>query len=297
MVAQIKSKKNLYERLGVARDADEATLKKAYRKLSLKVHPDRNPAPGADEAFKMLGKAYEVLNEPQSRRYYDQTGEESAQAAAQNRQQQNPFGGMGGFQRGGNVHQVNLDEVFAQFFGGGMQGGGGRHRFQRQQQHQQGRRQQQQEQQAEARPQDMMGQFIFVIIMMLSLFGTSLQGGQESKFAFHASKQFPSERETESGTRVKYYVKSTFEVDFLRGTQRDNNLWRIDYEVDEMKQQYLQRDCQSEQAEKDKRYREARWRHTDKKRLDQIQQAKMPSCDRFKSFKKTRLKIYQQGGG
>jgi curved DNA-binding protein CbpA len=66
----------------VARDVDGDALKKAFRKLSKKVHPDRNPAEGATEAFKALQKAYEILEDDQKRRYYDQTGAESPQAAA-----------------------------------------------------------------------------------------------------------------------------------------------------------------------------------------------------------------------
>lgn len=59
----------MYERIGVARDVDASTLKKAYRKLSMKVHPDKNPAPGAEEAFQMLQKAYAILEDDQKRRY------------------------------------------------------------------------------------------------------------------------------------------------------------------------------------------------------------------------------------
>lgn len=54
----------LYEKLGVPRDADEAALKKAYKKLSLKLHPDRNPHPKAEAAFQAVNKAHEVLPTP-----------------------------------------------------------------------------------------------------------------------------------------------------------------------------------------------------------------------------------------
>lgn len=69
VVRKIKGTKNLYERIGVPRDVDASTLKKAYRKLSMKVHPDKNPAPGAEEAFQMLQKAYAILEDDQKRRY------------------------------------------------------------------------------------------------------------------------------------------------------------------------------------------------------------------------------------
>ena len=60
--------------LGVERDADENTLKKAYRKKALKVHPDKNNSPQADEAFKKINAAMACLNDPQKRRVYDQVG-------------------------------------------------------------------------------------------------------------------------------------------------------------------------------------------------------------------------------
>ena len=74
----IIKKRDLYQRLGVTRQATDDDLKRAYRKLCVKVHPDKNPAKEAEEAFKLVNKAMEVLSNPDSRRYYDQTGEEAS---------------------------------------------------------------------------------------------------------------------------------------------------------------------------------------------------------------------------
>ena len=69
------AKRDYYEVLGVDRDADDEEIKKAYRKLALKFHPDRNPNDKtAEEKFKELGEAYEVLIDPQTRAAYDQYG-------------------------------------------------------------------------------------------------------------------------------------------------------------------------------------------------------------------------------
>jgi len=67
--------KDYYEVLGVARDASEGDLQRAYRKLARKFHPDISEAPDAEERFKELGTAYEVLKHPDHRKLYDQYGE------------------------------------------------------------------------------------------------------------------------------------------------------------------------------------------------------------------------------
>ncbi|KAH8547730.1 hypothetical protein BGW37DRAFT_509202 [Umbelopsis sp. PMI_123] len=96
----------LYEVLGVAPEATQDQLKKAYRKLALKYHPDKNPEAG--DKFKEISHAYEVLSDSQKRDIYDQFGEEGL----------NGQGGMGG--------GMDAEDLFSQLFGGGMFGGGGR---------------------------------------------------------------------------------------------------------------------------------------------------------------------------
>ena len=108
-----------YRVLGIEQNADEAGIKKAYRKLALKLHPDKNSAPHADEAFKAVGLAYATLSDSQKKIIYDRYGEEDPD---------NRAGGMGGA-RGGGVHfngqEVNPEDIFNMFFGGGMPGGMG----------------------------------------------------------------------------------------------------------------------------------------------------------------------------
>jgi molecular chaperone DnaJ len=105
--------------LGVARDASEAEIKKAYRKLAMECHPDRNPSPDAEGRFKEVTEAYEVLRDPQKRAAYDRYGKAGVGA------------GAGGF----GFHHVDLAEalnIFMRDFGGmgGLESlfGGGRAR-------------------------------------------------------------------------------------------------------------------------------------------------------------------------
>src|SRR5437773_5327424 len=110
------AKRDYYEILGVERSATEEEIKKAYRKLAVKYHPDKNPGDkSAEDRFKELGEAYEVLCEPQKRSAYDQYGHAA-------------FDKRAGFGRGG-FHDPF--EVFREVFGGGsifdeLFGGGGR---------------------------------------------------------------------------------------------------------------------------------------------------------------------------
>ena len=105
-----------YEVLGIDRNADDATIKKAYRKLAMKYHPDRNPDnKEAEEKFKELGEAYEVLSDADKRAAYDRMGHE----AFKNGGMGGP-GGPGGF--GGFTDPADL---FSQIFGGAFGGFGG----------------------------------------------------------------------------------------------------------------------------------------------------------------------------
>jgi len=107
--------KNFYKILGVEKNVSAEDLKKAYRKLAVQYHPDKNPgSKEAEEKFKEISHAYEILSDPQKRAAYDQFGEAAFQGGGAGGR-----GGMGGFE---GYHDPF--DVFRQAFGGGGGGGG-----------------------------------------------------------------------------------------------------------------------------------------------------------------------------
>jgi molecular chaperone DnaJ len=106
------SKRDYYEVLGVSKSATADEIKKAYRKLAIQFHPDKNPDnPAAEDKFKEAAEAYEVLSNSEKKQRYDQFGHQGV-------------GGAGGYGGGG----MNMEDIFSQFgdiFGGGGAGGFG----------------------------------------------------------------------------------------------------------------------------------------------------------------------------
>ncbi len=115
------SKRDFYDILGVNRDASDEEIKKAYRKLAMKYHPDRNPDnPKAEEHFKEVKEAYEILSDGQKRTAYDQYGHAGVDPQA------GMGGGFGGFGAGAGGFSDAFGGIFDEIFGAGRAGGGGR---------------------------------------------------------------------------------------------------------------------------------------------------------------------------
>lgn len=107
--------RDYYELLGVSRSADQDEIKRAYRRMARKYHPDVNKESGAEETFKEINRAYEVLSEPEIRARYDRFGEAGVGSSAAG-------AGAGGFQDMGDMG--GFADIFESFFGGGFGGAG-----------------------------------------------------------------------------------------------------------------------------------------------------------------------------
>ncbi len=110
----MSDKRDFYEVLGVDRDADQRTIKRAFLKKARTVHPDVSDDPDAEEKFKELNEAYSVLSDEQKRANYDRFGTADGMGGSGYVDINDIFGGMG------------MDDIFSSIFGGGMGGGGSR---------------------------------------------------------------------------------------------------------------------------------------------------------------------------
>lgn len=117
------AKKDYYEILGVSKNATDAEIKSAFRKMAKQYHPDVNKEPGAAEKFKEISEAYSVLSDESKRKMYDQYGADAVNNAGQGGS--GGFSGFGGFQggfgdfSGFGFGQDDLEDIISSFFGGG----------------------------------------------------------------------------------------------------------------------------------------------------------------------------------
>ncbi|KAK5584464.1 hypothetical protein RB653_006075 [Dictyostelium firmibasis] len=241
-VKRIKACKSFYDVLEIKKDANEIDIKKAYRKIALQMHPDKNQAPGAEDAFKIVTQAFSCLSDPRKRQTYDLHGSEEPT-------NRSPFSRGGG---GGGMYyedDISPEDIFNIFFGIPTNGArnrraGGNHYYatsmggspfgngvqfnfggapmnRRRSQHQHHHHQPQQETQESA--YSLLIILIPLILFFLSLFGSGsgssagISTNYKNLYEFSQSQQFQKERiipvDLESGDKIdiQYFVKVDFE--------------------------------------------------------------------------------------
>lgn len=117
IVREIRRKKDYYDILGLEKTSSVEDVRKAYRKLSLKVHPDKNKAPGSEEAFKKVSKAFQCLSVEENRKQYDLVRSDEPVYEQQTRRRRAHQGFNNGFYYN---QDVDAEEIFRNFFFGGM---------------------------------------------------------------------------------------------------------------------------------------------------------------------------------
>ncbi|KAJ6179360.1 Heat shock protein DnaJ [Penicillium mononematosum] len=289
-----------YEILLVERSATDNEIKKAYRKQSLLTHPDKNGYEGADEAFKMVSRAFQILSDEEKKSKYDKFGGDpdsrfqpgpSASSGA------SPFSGFGGggFPRGGARfdEEVSAEEMFNRFFNGGFGGMGGGgfggpqfvfnmgggpgfrvHQFGGQAPRRRPRpAATEQEAQLDARSflrQLLPLIILFILPLLSSLFsGPSTSSGPSYRF------DTPSPR-IHSAARLRNLISITFARNFRE----------LDTRVEVEYVRTLRNECDAEAHERERRLQEAQgWLFPDVEKMKKARAMEMPSCRRLDQLK------------
>lgn len=278
-----------YEILEVTKQTLEGDLKKCYRKLAIKCHPDKNPHPRASEAFKIVNKAWEVLSDPSKKRIYDQTGSDPDLRASGFSLGASPFAGGGG-------QAFTEDDLFNMFFGGGGGGAqgfrfggngfqfhqfGGGSPFDQQRRQQQPRQNTRNPRQQEPLALDTLKQLlpmllIFVVPMLLSLF----TGGEDNlpKYSFTRLSKYPSKRQMPR-TQKLYYVPEKL------AKRSKDQLDNFDRKVEQNYIYELTEKCMREQRAKMELMEEGQgWFKRDDRKVKRAEKMRTPSCEEFLSF-------------
>ncbi|KAF9949604.1 hypothetical protein BGZ65_007200, partial [Modicella reniformis] len=281
---------DFYKVLGLTKDATDADIKKAYRKLALQMHPDKNSAPGADEAFKIVSKAFTVLSDPQKRAIFDQHGPEDGKSTGVNYDRASPMA----------FHS-------ATFAGPGF---GGTHQFRPRTQTQ--RRQQRQHPQQQAGGGDggtsgLSGLIqilplilLFIMTMTSSFFSDSDSSNlpaAASDFSLGKHGSYKTARFT-SARHVPYFVnEQQFMSVFMEPGQNQLSpnkvvngykvgqiLTKLEENVEREYLGFMRNSCLSEKRQKEMLYKQALGAFgglfgVDKSKLDAAQRMETPSCD------------------
>jgi len=259
-VKKVRGCKDYYEILGVTKEATDSELKKAYRKMALQFHPDKNKAPGADEAFKSVGHAMQVLSDAEKRKTYDLYGPEERLAQRHAHTRDHPYGGQ----------DVTAEELFNMFFGGGMGGGGGRVFYQ----HSRGATRHR-----HAHAEDHNGASIamqllpLLLILVLSVFSSLFSA--DPVFSLNPTSKYTDQRMT-SRLRVSYYVRPDFAQEF-QGSVR-----RLEQQVEEEYVTALRNGCYKERNHRENMLWRAR-SFGDSAMFRRAQEMTTPSCDTLQS--------------
>lgn len=264
-VRRIRRCKNYYEILGVEKDAaDDEDLKRAYRKLALRFHPDKNKAPGAVEAFKAIGNAYAVLSDSAKRQRYDLYGSEEEQGAAARRRRPH---GDNDYTRGYEA-DISPEEIFNMFFGGGgtvFYSSGG-HRMQRQQRQQHGPA-------AEGQRENgyVMCLQLAPILLLIAMSMLSSLLMRDPYYSLSRSNKYSDMRKSRDNN-VPYFVKPNFHQDF------DGSLKQLEREIEDEYVSNMRFKCYRERQYKEQMVFRAHY-YQDSSAHESAQRIGTPSCD------------------
>ena len=254
-----------YNILGVNNTASESVIKKAYRKLALKLHPDRNQTPGAADAFKRISEAYSVLEDKEKKKEFDRWGPPEEENQADGQQQQtrgNPF------RRGGRrqyyENEIDPNDIFNAFFGGGFprghvnpHTGGG--------------------QQGNQQPEPIQQIMRLLPLLLLFLFTfLQLPSTQQKTYSLDQTTKFYKPLFTKNEhivPKIKYYVTRDFKP-------QDNSMHDVEFKVESTYLDRLGTYCRQERQQQRYDLYQAQLGR-DRKAQVAAQRRKMRKCDDY----------------
>jgi DnaJ family protein B protein 12 len=282
-----ENSEDYYKIFGLSKDATENDIKKAYKKLALSVHPDRNAAPGATEAFKLVSEAFNVLSNEEKRKLYDLYGNSGLNP---------PFSETGSrqarqrYQNSGFEGEMTPEELFSFIFGqpGGFGvyssgdfnlGRNGQFNFAR---HGARRRRQQQQQQRAAQDALPLSSFFsivqflpLILFIAVSLFSSLFPS--QPQFTFSPTYTTPTMRTTQV-RNIPYYVNSA-DFNYYFGSN-SRAIRRYEDSIEGQYIQSLRENCQAEMNRKQAAINSARWWRSNDD-LEKANNIRLPSCDQL----------------
>lgn len=268
-VRKINKCKDYYEILGVTKESTDSDIKKAYKKLALKLHPDKNKAPGANEAFKAIGKAVTTLTDPEKRKAYDLYGNEERVSNRSSQQASNAHYHEFGFES--NLTPEDIFNMFFPTYGPHANSAYQRRTFTR---NFTSSRAQESGGQPESSSSIIM-QILPIIILILISMMSSLFISEPAYNLQHSSK-YPVPRNTMK-LNVPYYVKENFHSEY------QGSIHRLEMSVEEDYINQLRNMCYREKNRRDTLLWKAR-NFGDSELYRQASEMKMPSCDAFRDL-------------
>ncbi|XP_053967444.1 dnaJ homolog subfamily B member 12 [Anastrepha ludens] len=285
LVKRINKCKSFYQVLQVTRDATDSEIKRAYKRLALQLHPDKNQAPGAAEAFKTLGNAVAVLTDERRRKDYDASGANTLTAHGRSsnlnaNHQHQPFAGNYYHSNGGGGFEANFgeditaEELFNIFFGNYPP-----HARDPQRRPYQAANQRQPQ---ERNQQPSLAFGLILVLILISMFSSFFTS--DPVYSLAQSSKYPILRETQH-LSVPYYVKSNFEADY------QGSLGRLENSVEEDFIYTMKQNCYRERSYREGMMARARSFGSSMK-FAQAQALKMPSCEKLSKIGITRYSLY-----
>ncbi|KAI8061195.1 hypothetical protein BC940DRAFT_350098 [Gongronella butleri] len=279
-----------YKVLSVQKTCSDTEIKKSYRKLALQFHPDKNGAPGADEAFKLISKAFTVLSDPQKRAIHDSSGGDpdsragpSASSSSSFYRAQQPY----------YANEVSPEDLFDMFFGGG---GGTGMRYRRQQprhpfhpHHPHHPHFNQQRRAQQNNNNDDLGGLLrlmpLLLLLVVALLSSLMSNEQARLYTFERTPTYSQSRTTPNHN-IRYYVDPKI---FARQTQ-SVPLRRVESQVEQDYYDTITGRCQIEQRQRNFQIQQASGTFfnigRDESRLQRALNMAMPNCDEVRAWGK-----------